>query len=340
MGKSWRNPLTGQVQVKRLGGFEDFCVADLWTRDLLHGTVEQLTGDPYLFRPIPMSMRTWIYHHLFREGHVIPGVSGVEEDAMIRYVLGMHCIDALSSVGGKWSPVLLHVPMILFLCVAADINATMVGVMLLSFTIFLHIMFNTPGLYRICRLVTLIPRFFYIYWLLNRNTIKSAKENASMMSTVGFFIALGFCAAEIIAGDFMAFLSYRLHCSYEVIKVLPNRIFICRRHGAAHSQDVVGHRDNPVNEKITGMGVWQSDFVLIADVKGLIVELRPMCKEDWQMIFIERTETEGGLIHRYIGLDVYSPGAATIDALTAANEEKRMMQEKNQKKQDWALSDI
>jgi len=335
MGKAWRNPITGVVQIKRTGAFQDFCVADLWTRDHLHGTVNELAKDPYLFRPIPMTMRTWIYHHLFRDGGVVPGVDGLEEDAMIRYVLSMHCIDAQRKAGGKWSPVLLHVPMILFLCVAADINASMVGIMLLSFTIAVHWLFNTPWLYRICRMVTFPVRLFFIYWLVMRMIIKNDREDPSMMSTVGFMIALVFCGLEIIAGDFGSLIAYRLHCNYEVIKVLPNRIFICRRHGAAHSQEVVGSRDNPVHEKITGMGYWQNDFALIADVKGLIVELRPMTNEDWSTVFIERTENDK-IVHRYIGLDVYSPGAATIDALMAANEEMRMMQAKNQAKIDMS----
>merc|ERR1719486_994836 len=58
MGKCWRNCVTGQVEIKRLGKFPDFCVADLWTRPHIRGTCEQLAMDPYLFRPIPLNMRT------------------------------------------------------------------------------------------------------------------------------------------------------------------------------------------------------------------------------------------------------------------------------------------
>jgi len=155
---------------------------------------------------------------------------------------------------------------------------------------------------------------------------------------LGFVVALMFGFAEIILGDGSALCAYRLHCSYEVIRPLPNRIFVCRRLGAAHSGEVLG-KSLPVNEKITGMGSWQKDYVLIADVKGLIVELRPMSMQDWKLVFTEK-QMDMSVVHRYIGLDVYSPGAATIDALSAAIDEQQMLQQKSQQRREWAKDDV
>lgn len=335
MGKAWRNPITGSVKIKQFGSFQDFCVADLWTRYGLSGTPEQLAKDPYLFRPIPMTMRTWIYHHLFRAGHILSGENGAAEDGVIRHVLAMHCIDAQAQAGGKWAPVVLHVPMILCLCIAADINASFGAICMLALTIAIYCLANTPQLYRFSRIVTFPIRLVLFYWLIARMGVKADKEEPSMMAQLGFIVAIVFCIAEIIAGDIGSLIAYRLHCSYEVVKALPNRIFICRRLGAAHSQSE-DSRSNAVSEKITGMGFWQEDFALIADVKGLIVELRPMSLEDWKLVFMEKQEDEG-IVHRYIGLDVYSPGAATIDALSAAMDEMKRMAERNKEKKEWAV---
>lgn len=329
MGKSWRNPITGKVQIKATGSFQDFCVADLWTRYGLYGTTTQLTMDPYLFLPVPMTMRTWIYHHLFRVNHVL---NGSDENGMISYVLGMHCIDDQAKAGGRWSPILLHAPMVFILSLAADISATIVAILMVALNLSILRLLNTPRYYRITRIVTFPLRVVFIFWLLQRMSAKGASENSSMMTTLGFIVAIFFCVAEIIAGDIGSLIAYRLHCSYEVIKVLPNRIFICRRHGAAHSQDTESRLQ--INEKITGMGYWQDDLALIADVKGLIVELQPMSIKDWETVFLEK-QMDDNMVHRFIGLDVYSPGAATIDALSAALEENKMLADKNQKQQQF-----
>lgn len=329
MGKAWRNPVTGTVQIKAYGGFQDFCVADLWTRPSLQGSASDLAGDPYLFRPFPMGMRTWIYHHLFRMGKVLD-CSGAEEDAMIRYILGMHCIDADKSAG-RWAPVMLYVPMILFLTIAADLGAAIVAILVLALVLAIQWIMNTPELYRWSRPVHLPLRIVLFFQLIEHMGAKSA-AGGSAASQLGFIIAIAFCVGEIVIGDGGALGGYRLHCSYEVIRVLPNRIFVCRRHGAAHSADILG-RSLPVNEKITGMGNWQPDFVLIADVKGLIVELRPMSINDWKLVFTEKM-IDHETIHRYIGLDVYSPGAATIDSLNAAIYETQMMAQKKKMMND------
>jgi len=323
MGKAYRNPITGEVQIKNYGSIQDFCVADLWTRRHVTGDTDQLLEDPYLFRPIPMTTRTWISHHWFRDGKVF---DNMDEDAMIRHVLSLHCIDAAVS-GGRWAPIMLYVPMILFLSIAADLAAAVAAIVNLTLILFLQWIFNTPELYRWARPVTLFQRLVLLIYLIGRMGVKSGEEGAGATVTVGFVIALMICVLEILLGDGSAVSAYRLHCSYEVLRPLPNRIFVCRRKGAAHSEETVG-RSEPVCEKITGIGYWEEDMALIADVKGLIVELRPMSRKDWDLIWAEKRDKED-VIHRFIGLDVYSPGAATIDALKLAIEEQQQLIAKN-----------
>lgn len=333
MGKTWRNPVTGIVQIKRCGGFQDFHIADLWTRSSLNGSCIELAGDPYLFRPIPMATRTWIYHYLFRMGRVLEGESGADEDAMIKHILAMHCIDAQVS-GGRWAPVLLHVPMILFLALAADLTVAVVSLTILLLVLFIQWATNSPECYRWSRPIHLPLRLVLLGWIVVR---MGANSGASAAGLIGFLVALVLCIVEMVLGDGGAICAYRLHCSYEVLQPLPNRIFVCRRHGAAHSADVIG-RGNPVDEKISGFGHWASDYALIADVKGLIVELRPMDAADWKLLFQEK-QIDSDAVHRYIGLDVYSPGAATVDALSAAIDEQQMLMQKNQQKQNWKVED-
>merc|ERR1719265_493041 len=254
---------------------------------------------------------------------------------MIRHVLSLHCID-MPGPAGRWAPIMLYVPMIMFLSIAADIDATIGAIFVLLLIIFVHWILNAPRWYRICRIVTFPIRLVWLYFLTGRMAAKGAEETSTAMSTFGFLLAIMISLVELVLGDCGGVCSYRQHCSYEVVKTLPNRLFICRRHGAAHSTDPLG-RSLSVSEKITGMGSWQSDYALIADVKGLIMELRPMSIEDWKTLFMEKQNDIHNLItHRYIGLDLYAPGTATIDALSSVLHEKEVMAKRTQERKEEA----
>jgi len=318
MGKGFRNYVTGKVAIKHTGSFQDFCVVDIWTRDSITGTVEQMAEDPYLFRPIPLNVRTWIYHHFFRSGALLPGLS---EDTMIRWVLSMYCIDAEIRTAGTWAPIMLYIPMILFLSLAADVTVTVLAILSLVINIFIQSVTNTPELYRYARIATFPFRIATLAVIIIRMGAKGEEENTSPVNSLGFVGALIMCLLEILIGDLGALVAARYLCNYEILRVIPNRIYVCRRHGAAHSQEIFGDVV-PVSERITGMGAWQSDFALIADVKGVVMELQPMTKDDWKAMFLEKQMNEEH-IHRYLGLDVYSPGAATTDALQWAETHKK-----------------
>lgn len=329
MGKAWRNPITGQVHLKDFGIFPDFSVADLWTRQYLFGTAEQLAKDPYLFRPVPFPMRTWIYHYMFRMGRVL-SVTGADEDGMIRHVLKLPVID-LPVRGGCWSPLMCYVPLVLMVCLTSDLALVVGGIIVVVLTLFIHWFLNTPDLYRIARLASVPIRIAFLVWLIMRVQANQATGTGEALAIVGFVLGFVTCLGEFGLGDGGALKSYRLHCSYEVLRALPNRIFICRRIGAAGSEQA--NRDiPPVNECVTGMGAWQLNYALIADVKGLIVELKPMSQNDWTEVYEER-HIRG---HRFIGLDIYNPSAPTVDALDANFEEQQLLIARNKMRQEWS----
>jgi len=309
MGKAFRNPLTGEVSLKDYGNFPDFVVADLWTRKKLSGEIGALTKDPYLLRVIPLQTRTWIYHHNFRGGRAL-SQSGGEEDAMIRSVLAMPCIDA-DVAGGRWSSVMFYAPMLIVMSLAKDVTAVVGGIVTIWLTLCLTCWMNTPEHYRLTRLATWPLRAAFLLWTIWR---MGAAKNGTAITAVGFIFALIFTVLEMCFGDCGALSAYRMHCSYEVLRQLPNRVFICCRQGAAHSQEIFGER-LPPDEKITGIAcdAWRSDFALIADVKGLVVELKPVLQEDWNEAYQDKDRN--GTEIRYIGLDVFAPGTATIHAL-------------------------
>jgi len=333
MGKAWRNPITGQVHLKDFGIFPDFSVVDLFTRDYLFGTADQLSQNPYLFRPVPLPLRTWIYHYIFRMGRVL-SVGGADEDggahhedAMIRHVLGLPVID-LPDRAGCWSPLMCYVPLVLVVCLTCDTALVVVGICVVVFTLFINWFLNTPDFYRFTRPVSIPLRIGFFVWLIIRMQDEKETETGVVLAVIGFICGIIGCLGEFGLGDCGAICGYRLHCQYEVLRSLPNRIFICRRIGAAGTEE----RDwdvPPVNECVTGMGSWSFDMALIADVKGLIVELKPMSRADWSEVYEERHWRT----HRFIGIDVYNPGNPTVDTLDAHFQEQQLQIARNKMQQ-------
>lgn len=328
MGKAFRNPLTGKVSLKDFGSFPDYVVADLYTRKKLSCGLHSLHKDPYLLRVIPLQTRTWIYHQLFKEGKAL-SMSGVAEDAMIRSVLEMPCIDADVS-SGKWSSVMFYAPILFVMCLSKDLTAVIGGIFTLCATLSVTIYMNNPKYYRLTRVATWPLRAAFFVWIIWR---MGAIENGNAMTAFGFVFALIFTVVEMCSGDCSTLQAYRLHCHYEVLRPLPNRLFICCRHGAAHSAEIFGSH-LAIDEKITGIATdaWQSDYALIADVKGLIVELKPVLQDEWNQAYQDK-EADGRQL-RYIGLDVFAPGQATIRALAAAISEQNEIASQKRKSRE------
>jgi hypothetical protein len=218
---------------------------------------------------------------------------------------------------------MFYAPMLILMSLCKDLFAVLGGVAtMLGCLAAAHLM-NTPDWYRKIRLVTWIFRAAFFFFTFGRMNVQTG---GTAMNGLGFAFALIFTVLEMCVGDCGAICAYRMHCSYEVKRVLPNRIFICSRDGAAHSQDIFGPRAPP-DEKITGIAsdAWRADMALIADVKGLVVELKPMMYADWHRAFEDKdrdTNADGTKKDepmRYIGLDVFSKGQATLNLLDAAN---------------------
>merc|ERR1712151_839413 len=127
---------------------------------------------------------------------------------------------------------------------------------------------------------------------------------------VGFIIAIILAAVDFIAGDLNELRNYKLVCSYEIFDILSERIYVCRRKGAQHLEEVYGSR-GIVNELITGK-TWNSSFHLIADIHGILMELRPMTPDDWWLIKREFHHKQAPMY--FIGLDVFDKRCPDIDA--------------------------
>lgn len=312
--------------MENLGDFPDYTLVDLWTRNKVRGMIAQFAADGYFLKPVPLTYRTWIYHQWYLARRV--NTDAVSGSGMMQAVLSERCIDVPVN-GGRWSPLLCYVPAVLAFCMTGDLLLILPGVICLMLLQYLTNVTNTPEAYRFSRLVSLPLRLAFFGVLIWRfqfmNTLALIGQ---LIGVVAFFIDFGM-------GDFAGnLLCYRYNCSYEIIRTLPNRVFICRRIGAAQMEEVFGDRGQ-VPECVTGIGSWDRTHVLIADIHGILVELRPLKQEEWSLMqsnFLVNFEAL-----TFVGVDVFDADVPTARAITADGEEldKIKVQAAHQRAATW-----
>jgi len=302
MGRAYRNFITGVVQMKNLKDFPEFCLVDLWTRNRLVGDCNTYSEDRFLFRPVPLLYRTWTYHDLFRQRKV---VQSSDDTAMIKYVLKQRVIDAPVGAAGSWSPIMLYSFSVVAATLTGNFPVVFYGISLIPIFCFIGLITNVPKFYYYQRLLAL-P--FRIIWLV---VLASApNEEGSGVFTFGIMLAILLAVIDFVMGDGKMLVNYRLLCNYELFRQLPNRVFICKRHGAAYMEEQFGDRGR-VDECITGMGSWDKTFMLLAEVHGILVELRPVKREEWDFAADEFLDTFSP--KTFVGLDVFGTKHASAN---------------------------
>jgi len=298
MGKLHRNAISGEVRMRGAEKFPDYGLVDLYTRPVLANTFGQYVTDEYLFRPVPLAHRTWIYHTYFREQVQTESPS---EIAMLKMALSERCIDAPIDAG-RWSPIMCFA----WTTLATSLTGNYIIVVPAVFCFFalylLSQLANAPGWYKYERIVSLPLRLAFlglVFWQVSTSDV---------VAVIGTVLVVLLSAVDFALGDLSQLLSYRHLCAYEVLSMLPNRVLICQRRGAAHFEDTFGDR-GLVPEAISGMGSWARSFTLIADMHGLLFELRPMSQADWQALRI-RIDTNRK-VPPFVGLDIYSDHCQT-----------------------------
>jgi len=278
MGKVHRNCITGRVHLRRLARSPGYSIVDLCSRPVLSGTLQDFLEDKFLFRMVPLGYRTWLYHDLYRQQK-----AGQLEfpESLIHEVLSHRCVDAPTN-GGRWSPLVIYAPLCMFTSLMCDVFLIVLAVLLVAAIFTLEQMMNTAEGYKYARLASLPIRLGFLCLLLWRAANGPAKaEGIQGLRTLGAVISVALALLDICLGDGNSLASYRFLCKYEVLREMPGRVFICQRHGAAHQEDAFGPR-GAVDQCVTDMGAWKHNYSLIADLKGLVVELRPVDPEEWK----------------------------------------------------------
>lgn len=278
----------------------------------MYGSPQDLVQDPYIFKIVPLPYRTWIYHYYF--GDSSHSARTVGEHGIMEQVLGMKVIDA-SRNGGLWSPAICCAPSAIFSVLTADFT-TVVGCLFATiFNILASIATNNPRWYRFNRLISFVPRFVFCCFVCVRMGIRSGDGGLALMA---FLAIIGCLLIDFIFGDIVAFMGIAWHCSYRIVRILPNRIFVCRQEGAAFIPDPEGGRE--IDEIVSGSGFFH-EMAIIVETRGLVVMLKPMDLADWMKVWEERTNTSRPV--SFVGLDVFSKNRRTASDVHMQHQTKK-----------------
>lgn len=283
MGHAHRSVVTGEVFITYPGDrLQDFAFADLWTRDAIFGTFDKLATDRFLFKVVPLKYRTWIYHENHRKG-IMKTYSDTNDNeyAQIRAVLEAPCIDSEIGAGRISS-----IPAIAIACLATPLTGDILFTLILSLALLIvagiGMLLNEPRLYRYTRFFTFPLRAGVVC------VIFAIVAGSRGLSLVAGWFSVCVLIMDSMYYDISLLYYYGMTCTYEVMRVLPNRVFVCRRTGGGYEDEDHYHLNTTpvVHEDVSGFAEWYSSMAILADVMGMIVELKPTSPEEWESLSV------------------------------------------------------
>lgn len=300
MGKVYRHPITSRILLTESGSKFDFDFVDMSTRAEIDLTRQQVVNDKYLFKPVVLKYRTWIWHDIYR-GLFDEGLVSRTPGQGLWHAINLTCFDEFSDAG-MWSPTMIFAPAAALVVLSMDPVMCYVALVIFGLLLVSDRATNNAGWYHLNRLLTLPTRLVYmgvIGWRIAVNDIGIASQLACVL--------LMLCSlADIVLGDLTQLFSVRMRTTYTVLRVLPEQIAVCIKHkGTREPLDYTMDRD------LTGFaGI--DDIVILANAMGVLVELVPLSQPDIQAF--QKAEKSGKKL-KFVGLDVFDSLHPNINAL-------------------------
>lgn len=292
LDKVHRNFLTGAIVFEGVDPRADCEFVDLHARNSIEGTPEQLCEDESLMVPISLVWRTWVYHSIFEHEHSVDslvklwnaGQKSIRAMDEIRInTIELRMTDLSPRYLGQYSPALACIVSFVLSCFTVDKVAFALCALLVIITTRLAIFTNLPHRRRYNRPMSFILRLGMIAWLASLGTSSAVEDGlpvtASPLPGIIRLVSGVVLALDLIFGDIVEPLVTRVRArSFRVVEALPNRVFICEMHGLANA--------HTYSETILGLERYRQQsegvkFAVIADIQGLLVELRPTSIKDF-----------------------------------------------------------
>jgi hypothetical protein len=319
LGRCHRNPISGKIYLKEVESSRDFHVVDLSQRPFIDGEPDMLAGDEHLYMPKPLNYRTWVYHNKFTCAWDGPGL-GRSSEAFLFEALNERCIDFDIS-DGRWSSCMVLFPVVPITMISGDTLVLFVTTLLAFLCLAVAVITNRHNLYFWGRPLTIPVRLAYLVFVLVR------LSNGSGLEILGYLAPLILMVIDFWLGDLSLLGSQRFTCRYDVIRTLPNQVFVCRRDG---DNSRVRERKRTLSEAVTGGMAGDSSLCIIANLQGLLMELSPVDREQDGLTFsLEHSKRVAdpaiGPV-RYLGVDIFRHNLKTIADLDVMHNNLQLLQ--------------
>mmetsp|Transcript_37391 Transcript_37391/g.59925 ORF Transcript_37391/g.59925 Transcript_37391/m.59925 type:complete len:387 (-) Transcript_37391:353-1513(-) len=267
MGKTRRNPLTGKISIKDVSHERDFTLVDMKQRFSIEGMPLELADDEHLFLPRAMNYRTWVYHDRFRAAEAAHNVGGRGSETFLWESLNERCIDFQELSTGLYSSAMVYLPVVPFTLLANDATVFVAMGIVTAFCMIVSVATNSGRYYFWARPITAPFRFAMLI-------ITLVNIGGDMLKIVGYLITFFAVLVDFGFGDMRVLCSGHFYCRYELVRALPNQVFVCRRKG---DNARIREPRKALAEKFSGiMESGQNEVCLLANLQGLLVELVPV----------------------------------------------------------------
>lgn len=218
-----------------------------------------------------MGNRSWVYQSLVK--HPPAGGEFGGSDQFVKETMVKNLVDAPVS-GGCWSPVCTFVFTMFVTPLTGDLMIVFISWAVLGLLYFISAQLNTHKNYFYTRATCLPVKLGFLVYVIVANNFRTT------ISAVGSVATILGLVVDSLLGDIKLLTSLRYHCHYQLVKDLNDRCWVFKRVGAAFFEEEFGDR-GWVSPEITGLALWEKRFIVVADIRGLLCELRPMTKKDW-----------------------------------------------------------
>lgn len=311
VGRVTRSAVSGQTTIKDLESWRQFHLVDAWTRQKIVSFPDAHAGDPHLYLPRPLNMRTWLWHSKWRAAQESFQI-GMGAEAFLWQALNERCVD--TEAHGMWSPAMMYAVLAPVTLLCSDSGIFMFAFFIFFESLLVSVALNTHKFYWWARPITFPSRLFFLIFIL-------AKIGGTSTQLFGFAITLLAVLCDLLRGDLALVFNMRYNCSYDVVRQLPNQIFVCSRQGDIYLSEERYKR--PLSEKITGIkDPGNGSLCLIANVQGVLVELLPVHPDDDTDMFMEEHQQRSANIAlgriKFFGLDLLNRDCRSVQDMDKA----------------------
>ena len=290
--KIHRNFLTGLIVMEGVDPQYDASFVDLASRLFLEDTPEILSRDEFLMVPIPLPFRTWYYHQTFELENSIEvrvqlwnaGQKSIKSiDEIRQNMIEGSFFDVPSKSVMTYSPAWPCFIALFLSCFTLDKLTFYLYMILFFITARIALHTNLPTRIAYERPISILLRGGIAIWIGLEGTVPATERGVPVTeSAIPGLIRL--CSATIILIDCIVsdlilsvYMRLRRRC-FKIVESLSTGLYICEVDGFGMSytfpESVVGNQR--FQEQLEG-----KRFALIADIHGILAELRPTTLKDF-----------------------------------------------------------